>query len=297
MMNFDDLQIFTTIVHTGSLTTAAEQLGLSKQFVSRRLAALEQSLSVRLLVRNTRSLSVTDIGRVFFHQALRVLEQVDEATQAVSHYQKKLVGTFKITLPMTYGVKYLSSLVMEFHRENPGLKLQIDMNDRYVDLVGEGFDMALRIGNLQDSTLIARTLVKLPLVLCASPEYLQREGMPKEVDSLMLHTCLLFGREGQYGWKLRTDGKTKVLSVKGTVCSNNGEIIRDAAEAGLGIALLPHFIVASALQKGTLIKILPHCTSPELPMNAVYPKHRQHSLVIREFLTFLNKKIGNMSVL
>ncbi|WP_337264994.1 MULTISPECIES: LysR family transcriptional regulator [unclassified Serratia (in: enterobacteria)] len=295
-MNFEDIHIFTTIVHAGSLTAAAEQLNLSKQFVSRRLAILEKSLSARLLVRNTRRLSVTDIGMVFFHQAQRVLDEVHTANQVISRYQKKLVGSFKISIPMTYGVKYISSKLIDFKIKNPELTLNIEMNDRFVDLIGEGFDLAIRIGNLKDSTLIARSLGALPMTLCASPDYLKSEGTPKEVDDLMQHQCLLYGREGQYGWKLSIAGKSKIFSVKGPICSNNGEVIKDAAAAGLGIALLPNFIVEKELQAGTLVKILPFCSSPALPINAVYPKHRQHSSFIRDLLSFLTEKIAENSV-
>ncbi|WON78865.1 LysR family transcriptional regulator [Serratia sp. UGAL515B_01] len=291
-MNFEDLHIFTTIVNTRSFTTAAEQLGLSKQFVSRRLAALEQSVSTRLLVRNTRKLSVTDIGMAFFHQAQRIIDEVYAANQLLYLHHKKLVGFMRISIPMTYGLHNLYKKIIEFKNLNTDLMLDVEMEDRFVDLVGESVDIALRVGNLTDSTLIARSLGSLPMALCASPEYLQREGPIEKAEDLIKHKCLLYGHEEQRGWNLCVDGKSKVFAVTGHVCSNNGEFIKEAAEAGLGIALLPLFIVERAFEKGKLVKILPFNTPIGLPINIVYPKHKQNSLIIREFISFM---LGSVS--
>lgn len=293
-MHLEDIRIFVTIVNMGSFTAAAEHLSLSKQFVSRRMAALEKKVSARLLVRNTRKLSVTDTGQAFFHHARRILEEVHEAEQVISARQQKLAGSFRISLPMTYGIRRLAPLIVEFQTAHPELTVHIDMNDRYVDVVGEGYDMVLRIGNLMDSTLIARCLGKLPMVICASPDYLRLHGTPLAPSELAQHSCLLYGREGQFGWKLTEENSPNTYAVRGNLSSNNGDVIREAAEAGTGIALLPLFIVEGSLQQGALVQILSDYSPPPLTISALYPKHRQRSAVTRILLPFLAERIAGI---
>lgn len=286
-MTLEDMRIFVTIVNTGSFTAAAERLMLSKQFVSRRVAMLEGRLSARLLVRNTRNLSVTDVGQVFFQHASRILDEVRQAEEAISLRQSRLVGNFKISLPHTFGLRHVAPLISAFQQQNPDITLQIETNDRFVDLIGEGFDMALRIGVLADSSLIARQLGTLQMVICASPCYLQQYGTPTDPAMLAEHRCLLYGREGQQGWTLQVEGAARLYPVSGPVLSNNGEVIREAAEAGLGLALLPRFIMQQGIAAGRLIPVLSSVTPAGLALNALYPQHRQHSPVIRALLSYI----------
>lgn len=259
-MTLEDMRIFITIVNTGSFTAAADRLMLSKQYVSRRVAMLESRLSARLLVRNTRNLSVTDIGQVFFRHASRILDEVRQAEEAISLRQSRLVGNFKISLPHTFGLRHVAPLISAFQQQNPDVTLQIDTNDRFVDVIAEGFDMALRIGMLADSSLIARQLGTLPMVICASPSYLEQYGIPTNPSSLTEHRCLLYGRERQQGWNLQVGGASRLFPVDGPVLSNNGEVIRESAEAGLGLALLPRFIVEQGISAGRLIPVLEEVT-------------------------------------
>ncbi|WP_419963173.1 LysR family transcriptional regulator [Pantoea vagans] len=291
-MQIEDLRIYITVIHAGNFTAAAEQLMLSKQYVSRRMAALEASLGVRLLIRNTRKLSVTDAGLLFAQHAQRILDEIQEAELAVSEQQQALRGTFRINLPMSFGMSHLSPLIAEFLSHHPALQFQIELADRYVDVIGEGVDMAIRIGTLADSTLIARPLGELKRVICCSPDYLKRAGTPQHPDELLQHACLRYGREGQNGWELQVNGKAKWLAVQGPMVSNNGEVLRDAALAGLGLVLLPAFIVESALQKGELVTVLDGCQPPPLSLNAVYPQHRQRSEVNRQLLGFLQTRLA-----
>ncbi|WP_312118485.1 LysR family transcriptional regulator [Pantoea vagans] len=291
-MQIEDLRIYITVIHAGNFTAAAEQLMLSKQYVSRRMAALEASLGVRLLIRNTRKLSVTDAGLLFAQHAQRILDEIQEAELAVSEQQQALRGTFRINLPMSFGMSHLSPLIAEFLSHHLALQFQIELADRYVDVIGEGVDMAIRIGTLADSTLIARPLGELKRVICCSPDYLKRAGTPQHPDELLQHACLRYGREGQNGWELQVNGKAKWLAVQGPMVSNNGEVLRDAALAGLGLVLLPAFIVESALQKGELVTVLDGCQPPPLSLNAVYPQHRQRSEVNRQLLGFLQTRLA-----
>lgn len=291
-MQIEDIRIYIAVIHAGNFTAAAEQLMLSKQYVSRRMAALEASLGVRLLIRNTRKLSVTDAGLLFAQHAQRILDEIQEAELAVSEQQQALRGTFRINLPMSFGMSHLSPLIAEFLSHHPALQFQIELADRYVDVIGEGVDMAIRIGTLADSTLIARPLGELKRVICCSPDYLKRAGTPQHPDELLQHACLRYGREGQNGWELQVNGKAKWLAVQGPMVSNNGEVLRDAALAGLGLVLLPAFIVESALQRGELVTVLDGCQPPPLSLNAVYPQHRQRSEVNRQLLAFLQTRLA-----
>lgn len=291
-MQIEDLRIYIAVIHAGNFTAAAEQLMLSKQYVSRRMAALEASLGVRLLIRNTRKLSVTDAGLLFAQHAQRILDEIQEAELAVSEQQQALRGTFRINLPMSFGMSHLSPLIAEFLSHHPALQFQIELADRYVDVIGEGVDMAIRIGTLADSMLIARPLGELKRVICCSPDYLKRAGTPQHPDELLQHACLRYGREGQNGWELQVNGKAKWLAVQGPMVSNNGEVLRDAALAGLGLVLLPAFIVESALQRGELVTVLDGCQPPPLSLNAVYPQHRQRSEVNRQLLAFLQTRLA-----
>lgn len=290
-MQIEDLRIFVAVVKAGNFTAAAEQLLLSKQYVSRRMAALEASLSVRLLNRNTRKLSVTESGQLFAQHAQRILDDIEEAERAVSPKRQALQGSYRISIPMSFGISHLSPLIAEFLQQNPAIQFQVELVDRYVDLVGEGFDIAIRIGNLADSSLVARRLGQLKRVICCSPGYLERRGTPETPDDLLRHDCLRYGREGQNGWELERHGKLRIFDVRGPVLSNNGEVLRDAAISGLGIVLLPEFIVGPALENGSLVPILDAFQPGSLSLHALYPQHRQRSEVTRVFLDFLQERL------
>ncbi|WP_017348678.1 LysR family transcriptional regulator [Pantoea sp. A4] len=291
-MQLDDLKIFLSVIRAGSFTDAAEQLMLSKQYVSRRMAALEETLGAQLLLRNTRKLSVTEAGHRFSQHAQRILDDVIEAQQDMSSDQQALQGIFKISLPMSFGMSHLSPLLAEFLAMHPALQFQVELADRYVDMVGEGFDIAIRIGTLPDSSLMARRFGELKRLICASPDYLLRTGTPQMPEELRQHACLRFGREGINGWELRHNGSTKLFDVSGPMVSNNGEVLRDAAVAGLGLVLLPDFIVAEALQERKLVQVLSGFEPAPLNLTAVFPQHRQRSKFTRLFLDFLQQKLS-----
>ncbi|QDY44045.1 LysR family transcriptional regulator [Candidatus Pantoea soli] len=290
-MQIEDLRIYVAVIQTGNFTAAAEQLMLSKQYVSRRIAALEASLGARLLNRNTRKLSVTDSGQLFARHAQRILDDVQAAEQAVSGQRQALRGSFRLSVPMSFGISHLSPYIAEFLSLHPGLQFQVELADRHVDMVGEGFDMAIRIGTLPDSSLIARRLGEFRRVICASPAYLQGAGAPRTPDELREHRCLRYGRESQTGWELFQGDSRQVVPVHGPMVSNNGEMLRDAAVAGLGLILLPEFIVAPALARGELVTVLEAWQPAALHLNALYPQHRQRSEINRVFMAFLQDKL------
>ncbi|HEY1611032.1 MAG TPA: LysR family transcriptional regulator, partial [Paraburkholderia sp.] len=242
-MQLDDMRIFVATVEAGNFTAAANRLRLSKQFVSRRVAALEADLGVRLLVRNTRRLAVTDLGHAFYERAQRILAEVADAEQAMSARRSEPRGLLKVSAPMSFGMSHLSPLVAGFLRAHPDVRFDLELSDRLVDVVGEGFDMALRIGRLADSTLVAQKLADVQMIACCSPGYRRRRREPMTPADLAHHACLPYGHEGRAAWTFVVDGVNTTIDVHGPLRANNGEVIRDAAVAGLGITVLPDFIV------------------------------------------------------
>jgi DNA-binding transcriptional LysR family regulator len=284
---FEDMRIFVGAVDLHGFTAAADKLGLSKQFVSRRVSALEQRLGVRLLTRTTRKLAVTDLGRIYYERAVQILADVGEADLAVSSQSGQPRGLLRVSAPMSFGTMHLGHLVPRFLATHPEVSLELDLNDRAVDIVGEGYDMAVRVAALSDSTLIARLIAPVATLLCCSPDYLARRGAPATPDELRHHDCILSSQSRSVEWLLSEKGKPRALPVSGRIRLNNGELARDAAIAGLGIAYLPRFIVADALARGQLLPLLEDYAPPPSGVYAVYPQHRQSSLLIRALTDFL----------
>lgn len=295
MNQIEDMQIFVTTVDTQSFTAAADRLGLSKQFVSRRVMALEERLGARLLVRTTRRLSITDTGRAYYERAVKILQDVDEAEQLVANQNAEPRGTLRLTAPMTFGTMHLGPAIARFMANCPEVTIELDLSDRFVDVVGEGYDMAVRIGQLGDSTLVARAIAPTQLLLCASPAYLAQHGTPAAPAELKQHQCLLYGHSRNVDWPLTERGRPITLPVSGRLRANNGELARDAAVAGLGIALLPTFIIGEALRSGALVTVLDAYAPPPLTIYAVYPQHRQQSRTVKVFTDFLRTTFGKSS--
>ncbi|OLL28516.1 LysR family transcriptional regulator [Burkholderia sp. SRS-W-2-2016] len=294
-MQLDDMRIFVATVDAHNFTAAAKRLALSKQFVSRRVMALEEALGVQLLIRNTRKLAVTDLGQEFYERARRILGEVEDAEQAMSLRRAGPRGLLRVSAPMSFGMMHLSPLVASFLREHRDVRCDMELSDRTVDVVGEGFDMAIRIGTLQDSSLIAQKLVDVRMIACASPAYLRRRGTPKLPAELANHECLLYGHGGAVSWEFKVDGALKSVEVRGPLRANNGDLIRDSAVAGLGIVRLPDFIVADALASGKLVPVLEAFLPVATGVYAVYPQHRQSSVTIRAFVEFLRRHLKTLA--
>ncbi|MFM0100053.1 LysR family transcriptional regulator [Paraburkholderia nemoris] len=290
-MQLDDMRIFVATVDAHNFTAAAKRLALSKQFVSRRVMALEEALGVQLLIRNTRKLAVTELGQEFYERARRILGEVEDAEQAMSLRRAGPRGLLRVSAPMSFGMMHLSPLVAGFLREHADVRFDMELSDRTVDVVGEGFDMAIRIGALPDSTLIAQKLVDVRMVVCCSPGYVRRRGAPVVPADLARHSCLLYGHGGVVSWDFVVDGVSKGVEVNGPLRANNGELIRDAAVAGLGIVRLPDFIVADAVGSGLLVTVLEEFLPSAATVYAVYPQHRQSSVSIRVFVEFLRESL------
>ncbi|MFA6232047.1 MAG: LysR family transcriptional regulator [Rhodanobacter sp.] len=292
MNQLEDMRLFIATLDQGSFTAAAERLGLSKQFVSKRVGALEAQLGVRLLVRTTRRLRATELGLAYGEQARAIVQQVDDLEQTITGTSRSPRGRLRISAPMSFGTMHLSPLLPTFLVEYPEVSVELELSDRMVDLLGEGFDVAVRIGVLADSSLIARSIAPMQLVLCCSPAYLQARQAPTTLADLATHDCLLYGHGPRVEW---TFGGTaqKSLLVSGRYRANNGELLRDAALQGLGIAQLPTFIVAPALARGDLVTVLDAFRPATSSVHAVYPQHRQSSLLVRLFVEFFQRNFAD----
>ncbi|WP_248752193.1 LysR family transcriptional regulator [Pseudomonas sp. MWU15-20650] len=292
MNPFEDMRLFCQVMESGSFTAAAEQLGLSKQFVSRRLIQLEERLGVRLLNRSTRRLDVTPLGQSYYESALRLLSEVEQVEQGIAGQNSEPRGTIRLSAPLSFAMAHLGCLLPQFLQLHPQVSVEVDLSDRPVDLIGEGYDLVLRIGTLEDSTLIARHIASVQRVYCASPDYLARRGTPLKPEDLAQHDCLPYGHGRQVQWRFQTRGKLHALNVSGRMRVNNGELLRDTAIAGLGVTYLPTFIVADALKDGRLVTVLDTFAPQALTLSAVYPQHRQSSRPVQALVAFLRERLA-----
>ncbi|MGH8448282.1 LysR family transcriptional regulator [Pseudomonas sp.] len=292
MNPFEDMRLFCQVMESGSFTAAAEQLGLSKQFVSRRLIQLEDRLGVRLLNRSTRRLDVTPLGQSYYESALRLLSEVEQVEQGIAGQNSDPRGTIRLSAPLSFAMAHLGCLLPLFLQRHPHVSVEVDLSDRPVDLIGEGYDLVLRIGTLEDSTLIARRIASIQRVYCASPEYLALRGTPLKPEDLAAHDCLPYGHGRQVQWRFQVKGKLQSLNVSGRMRVNNGELLRDTAIAGLGVTYLPNFIVADALKDGRLVTLLDEYAPEALTLSAVYPQHRQSSRPVQALVEFLRERLA-----
>lgn len=292
MSQLEDMQMFACVMEQGSFTAAADSLGLSKQLVSRRVAALEERLGVRLLNRSTRRLSATALGQAYLERVQRILQEVAEAEQLIGTQRSSPRGALRLSAPVSFGIQHLSPLLPGFLLRYPEVSVELDLSDRTIDLLAEGFDMAVRIGALADSSLIASPLMPLGMVTCASPSYLAARGVPQTPAELAGHECVLYGHSAAVEWPFRLAGRLQRVAVKGRYRVNNGELVRDAAIAGLGIARLPTFIVEDALASGKLVAVLDAFQLPGNTAWAVYPQHRQASLLVRLLIDYLREALS-----
>ena len=292
MNRFENMDTFVRVVETGSINGAADRLGVAKSAVSRRLKELEEHLGVELFHRTTRRMNLTDTGRAFYHQCVRILEDVLEAELATSQAHGTLQGGLKVALPASFGVMHVSPAINEFLHLHPQIEFDLDFNDREVDLMQEGFDLAIRIANLPDSSLIARRLAPIHAVICASPDYLEKMGTPRSLNELNNHRCLVYSLLHDYEhWHL-TDPKGEAIKTKirPYLKATSGEYLKDAAVEGQGIILVPSFIAYKEIERGDLVPLFKEYKPPQIDAFAIYPQTRHLSQRVREFVEFLVKR-------
>lgn len=293
MDRLNEMEAFTRVVELGGFTEAAKKLGLSKSAVSKHVAALETRLGARLLNRTTRRVSPTEIGLAYFDKAMAVLAAAEDADAMAAAMQGAPAGELRITAPLTFGRSHVAPALNSFLTLYPNVSIRLDLNDRRVDILSEGFDLAIRIGDLPDSSLMARKLAETDVILAASPAYLQRKGEPDSVEALSDHELLHYSNNasGHY-WKLKgRSGEERSVRVGGRLSINNGEALACAAAAGHGILLSPHFIVGEHLASGALREIMPGHRPPPLGIYAIYPAGRFVQPKLRLFIDHLAESL------
>lgn len=291
MDRFEELQTLVAVVDAGSFSAAAERLGLARSAVSRRIAELEARLGAQLLHRTTRRLSLTGAGQQYYERGVRLLADLDEAEQVVISGQAALRGRLRLAAPLSFGLLHLAPVVDRLLAAHPELVLDLDLNDRQVNLVEEGFDLALRIGQLADSNLVARRLAPVRFLLCASPDYLRRHGEPSTPQALAGHPGLVYGNipESQQ-WSF-VDGAGHSVSVRlpTRLRANNGDLLLQAALDGVGVAALPTFLCHRAVAEGRLRALLTDYRLPASALYAVYPSRRHTPARLRLLLGVLSE--------
>src|SRR5687768_13601018 len=287
------MAVFVRVVATGSLSAAARELSLSPAMISRRLAALETRLGVRLVNRTTRSLHLTDEGASYYDSCTRVLAEIEQADAEVSAARQEPQGTLRVALPASFGNQYVAPLVPQFAARYPAVQLALSLSDRNVNLIEEGYDLAIRIADLADSSLAARKLAPNRRVVCASPEYLRRHGTPRHPHELAGHNCLTTS-DFSATWDYRgPNGEPGSIRVSGRYACDNWEVLREWALAGLGIALKSTWDVRAQLEDGSLAPLCPGYTfDTDVAIYAVYPHRRFLPAKTRAFIEFLADSFG-----
>ncbi|MFW2404211.1 MAG: LysR family transcriptional regulator [Gammaproteobacteria bacterium] len=289
-----EMETFVQVVDAGSISGAADRMDTAKSAVSRRLAELEARLGVTLLNRTTRRLSLTGAGGEFYARCNAILADVAAAEQCIGDAEAHLSGTLRVAAPVSFGVAHLGPAINDFLTAHPEVEFDLDFNDRQIDLVAEGFDLAIRITKLQDSSLIARRLTSIRSVICASPDYWNRWGRPQQPDELKQHRALRYSNAPRRGWSWTgPDGDRGSVSVSFTQASNNGEYLSQAATAGLGIIRMPLFIVHEAIRAGELEPVLTQYRWGDVDAYAVYPQTRHVSQRVRAFIDFLAERFAD----
>ncbi|MCX5747770.1 MAG: LysR family transcriptional regulator [Proteobacteria bacterium] len=289
-MDLNDIVVFTKVVETKSFTGAADLLGLPKSTVSRKLAQLEERLGVRLVQRTTRKLAVTDIGEAYYARCARIVADVAAAEQVVMDMQATPRGRLRVTAPIDLSDRYLGEIIATFLVAHPDVSVELEATDRTVDLIEEGFDLAIRFGTLQESTLIARRVCAIHTILCAAPAYLARRGDPEVVDDLDAHDRLLFTPTPRnQTWTIASGDATHEFGRPSRFASNNFGAVRDLALAGGGIALLSNFMVEEDIGNGRLVRVLPTWSGRVTDVHAVYPARQNIAPRLALFVEHLVK--------
>ena len=295
MNKFEDIQAFIAVVDAGSFTAAADRLNSAKSAVSRRVSGLEERLGVQLLHRTTRAMSLTKTGRSFYDQGVRILADLDEAEAAVQQEHGELRGTLRFALPLSFGVRHMCGPIAAFGIQHPNVRFDLDLNDRRVDLIEDNFDLALRIGHLSDSSLIARRLFDVRAVVCASPHYLNTYGTPATPGELRDHQCLVYSNLlDPNTWEYEDSvGKRQSVKVKSALSATSGDFLSNAAAHGMGIVIQPTFIASAAIRSGKLVPVLTDYIWPVSPAYVLYPPTRHLSYRVRAFIDFLVERFAD----
>ncbi|WP_322001769.1 LysR substrate-binding domain-containing protein [Marinobacter alexandrii] len=289
MYRWEGVNEFVAVAETESFTQAARRLEVSTAQVSRQVSALETRLATRLFYRTTRRVSVTEAGRIYYQHCRQVLDALDDAERSITNLQLSPRGKLRLTAPITYGEKRIAPLVNEFVVRYPELDVEMNLTNQKLDLVGESYDLAVRLGKLEDSSMMARRLSSRTLYVCASPQYLSAHGTPYELSELAQHNCL----QGNLDyWRFQEQGHPRNVRISGNIRCDSGRALLDAALKGIGIVQLPDYYVQTALDTGQLLPLLTHYREDDDGIWAVYPHNRHLSPKVRMLLDFLVESLA-----
>lgn len=291
----EEMRTFIQVADARGITGAAERLGVAKSAVSRRIAELEGRLKAQLFQRSTRRFSLTDAGRRFYEACRRILDEVDDAEAMAGQVHRQLEGPLRVATPLSFGLLHLLPALTEFMEAHPGLTFDLDFSDRRVDLLRDGFDLAIRIGALPDSTLVARRLAPVRSLVCAAPTLLARLGSPETPESLAHYPCLVYTNSPDAGhWSCHDiRDEEHVVPVAVRARANSGDALRALAIAGAGVAMLPSFLLRDAIDSGALMPILTEYRWPVVHVHALYPQARHVSQRVRAFIDFLAERFAD----
>ena len=293
MDKIETMRAFLAVAQDASFTAAGRRLGISTKLVSKYVQQLESQLQTQLFNRTTRSVSLTDVGAAYRERCRPIVEQIDELESLVRERQGALSGPVRITAPTGFGSTRLTQALIPFLHQHKGVELDMKLTDNRVAIVEEGFDLAIRIGALRDSTLIARKLSDMPLVLCASPDYLDRHGRPETPEALSAHTCLVDNNQLEINvWRFKSGAEDHVIRLNGAVQSNSPGSLAQMAIGGLGITRSPFYAIEAALKSGGLEQVLPDYKTEVFGVYALYPANRHLTRRVRALIEFLATELG-----
>jgi DNA-binding transcriptional LysR family regulator len=288
----DEREVFVTVVESQGFSAAAKRLETTPAAVSRRIKALEERLGVRLLQRTTRRIQLTEAGELYFREVSRLLGDLRAVEQQLEAVTVEPAGELRIVAPMSFGQRRLAPVVARFALMHPKLRLTLMLDDRETDIVKEGFDLAMRIAYPSDSSLVAKTIGQVPRFFCASPEYLARRGAPNTPQDLLQHDCLHYNVISEREeWTFGGPQGVETVVIKAAFCCNNGEVLAEAAMQGLGVALLPDFIVEDALSDGRLVRVLEGRERTPLILSVLYPSRRHVPVKTRLFIDYVVEQL------
>jgi len=291
MSSWDGLDEFVAVAECGQFTAAAQRLGLSSSQVSRQIARLEESLQTRLFYRSTRRVALTEAGQTFLQHCQRLQDAREEALRAVGDLGSEPKGLLRMTCAVAYGERFIVPLVTQFMSCHPQLKVDIELSNRTLDMVQDGLDLAIRLGRLQDSRLVATRLAPRRMYLCAAPSYVQRYGRPHSLSELNQHNCLIGSSDS---WSFQQEGREVSQRVHGNWRCNSGQAVLDAALQGLGLCQLPDYYVQEHLRSGALVSLLEKHQAPNTAVWALYPQQRHLSPKVRQLVDHLKAGLGHL---
>lgn len=289
-----ELEFFVVLHRSGSLSAAARELDITPPAATMRLAAMEKRLGVRLMNRSTRKISLTPEGETYLHHAIRLLQALREMDEAVTGNRSAPRGLLRMNAPLGFGRTVIAPLMTRFVQQHPLVEVQLEVTDRPMDLIETGFDLAVRFGELPDNRLTARRIMSNRRFLCASPDYLQRNGTPRRLEDLTRHRCIVHRQnDDAYGvWRFVVNGHTEMVKVHGALSSNDGDIVQGWALDGLGIVMRSEWDVNRHLESGRLVRVLPECILPDADLYAYFPSREHLPARTRQAVNFLATELG-----